>query len=141
MATEETTKDKSEQKSILILEDDRALLNAVEQQFTARGFRVLGVKNVQEGIAVMEKENVDVIWLDHYLLGKEDGLDFVIKLKNHDEWKRIPIFVISNSSGSQSIQSYVRLGVTQYYTKADYDLGQIIDDIEYTLKEGEQEEG
>jgi len=109
-------------------------MEAVEHEFAMRGFNVLTASNVDEGLYKMESaDGVDVIWLDHYLLGKENGLDFVVKLKNHEEWKSIPIFVVSNSSGSDSIQSYMRLGVNQYYTKADYDLGQIVRDIEYAL--------
>lgn len=123
------------QKSILIMEDDQSLLDAIEHQFTMSGFNVFAAKDVEEGLSKIEAVGtVDIIWLDHYLLGKKNGLDFVIRMKNHEEWKNIPIFVVSNSSGSQNIQSYMRLGVTQYYTKADYDLGQIISDINYTLE-------
>jgi len=127
----------TEKKSstILVLEDDQSLLEAVENQLSVRGFQTVAAKNVEEGMEKMEKQPVDVIWLDHYLLGKENGLDFVVKLKNHIDWKNIPIFVVSNSSGTQSIQSYMRLGINQYYTKADYDLEQIISDIEYALSD------
>jgi len=128
----------SKEKTILIIEDDQSLLDAVEHQFIMSGFKVYTSKNVEDGLAKIEAIGaVDVIWLDHYLLGKENGLDFVITMKNHGEWKNIPIFVVSNSSGAQNIQSYMRLGVTQYYTKADYDLSQIIDDINYTLENKE----
>jgi len=122
-------------KTVLIMEDDQSLLEAIEHRFVMNGFNTITAKNVDEGMYKLEnEESVDVIWLDHYLLGKENGLDFVVKTKEHEEWKNIPIFVVSNSSGSQSIQSYMRLGVDQYYTKADYDLSQIIKDIEYSLK-------
>ena len=127
-----------EQKTILVMEDDESLLEAIEHQFTTRGFKVLTSKNVDEGLDRLESSwPIDIIWLDHYLLGRTNGLDFVVKIKNHPVWRNIPIFVVSNSSGVESIQSYMRLGVDQYYTKADYDLGQIIKDIEYTLTDGE----
>lgn len=126
----------TEQKTILIMEDDESLMEAIDHQFTMEGFKVLTAKNVDEGLYKLENvDGVDVIWLDHYLLGKENGLDFVVKVKNHNEWRNVPIFVVSNSSGADSIQSYMRLGVNQYYTKADYDLGQIINDIKYALSE------
>ncbi len=131
----------AKQKSILIMEDDQSLLDAIEHQFIMSGFNVFTAKDVEEGLLKIEAiGTVDVIWLDHYLLGKKNGLDFVIKMKNKKEWKNIPIFVVSNSSGSQNIQSYMRLGVTQYYTKADYDLGQIISDMNYTLENENGEE-
>ena len=70
-----------------------------------------------------------MVWLDHYLLGKENGLDFVIKLKNTEEWKRIPIFVVSNTATSDKIESYLKLGVHRYYTKSDLKLDSILKEI------------
>ena len=121
---------------ILVLEDERQLAKAVREAFTERGFETIIVPTVAEGIKQLENlKLVDVIWLDHYLLGTENGLDFVIQLKNHPEWKNIPIFVVSNTASTSNIRSYIQLGVTNYYTKADYDINQIIDDIKYALRE------
>lgn len=123
-----------EQKTALIIEDDESLLEAIEHEFTSRGFRTLRARSVPEALTSLETaDRVDVIWLDHYLLGKSDGIDFVARIKNGDKWNTIPIFVVSNSSGSEHVRSYLGLGVNQYYTKADYDLSQIVVDIENEL--------
>ena len=131
-------KDMDEQKklTILVLEDERQLAKAVREAFTERGFETIIVSTVVDGIKQLENlKSVDVVWLDHYLLGTENGLDFVIQLKNHPKWKNIPIFVVSNTASTSNIRSYIQLGVTNYYTKADYDINQIIDDIKYTLEQ------
>lgn len=121
-------------KRILILEDERQLAMAVREAFIARGFEPYIVATVEDGIKQLENlKDIDVIWLDHYLLGSGNGLDFVVQVKNHDEWKNIPIFVVSNTASTTNIRSYLQLGVTNYYTKADYDINQIITDIEYAL--------
>jgi len=121
-------------KTILLFEDDHVLLTAIEHQLLMRGFNVLAVRTVEEGLSHLEGSTpIDAVWLDHYLLGKQNGLDLVVRLKEGEGTKNIPIFVVSNSAGSEHMASYLRLGVSQYYTKADYDLSQIIDDIVYTL--------
>lgn len=121
-------------KRILILEDERQLAMAIREAFVARGFEPYIVATVEDGIKQLENlRDIDVIWLDHYLLGSGNGLDFVVQVKNHDEWKNIPIFVVSNTASTTNIRSYLQLGVTNYYTKADYDINQIITDIEYAL--------
>jgi len=56
-----------------------------------------------------------------------------VQLKNHPVWKNIPIFVVSNTASTTNIRSYIQLGVSNYYTKADYDITQIITDIKYLL--------
>lgn len=121
-------------RTILVLEDERQLSRAVHEAFTDRGFEPVIVSNVEEGLKQLENlRHVDVIWLDHYLLGTGNGLDFVVQLKNHPQWQKIPIFVVSNTASSDNIRSYIQLGVSNYYTKADYDINQIINEIEYTL--------
>ena len=121
---------------ILVLEDERQLAKAVRDAFTERGFETIIVSTAEDGIKELKNlTKVDVIWLDHYLLGTQNGLDFVVQLKGNPEWQMIPIFVVSNTASSTNIRSYIQLGVSNYYTKADYDINQIINDIEYSLKE------
>lgn len=128
-------------RKILILEDERQLAKAVREAFISRDFEPVIVSTVEDGIKELENlKHVDVIWLDHYLLGTENGLDFVVQLKNRAEWRSIPVFVVSNSSSSTNIRSYIQLGVSNYYTKADYDIHQIINDIEYALSQKPEEE-
>ena len=121
---------------ILVLEDERQLAKAVREAFTERGFETIIVSTVEDGIRELKNmSDVDVIWLDHYLLGTQNGLDFVVQLKGNPDWQKIPIFVVSNTASTTNIRSYIQLGVSNYYTKADYDINQIINDIEYSLKE------
>lgn len=128
-------------RKILILEDERQLAKAVREAFISRDFEPVIVSTVEDGIKELENlKHVDVIWLDHYLLGTENGLDFVVQLKSRAEWRSIPVFVVSNSSSSTNIRSYIQLGVSNYYTKADYDIHQIINDIEYALSQKPEEE-
>lgn len=127
--------DKNKKTVVLILEDERQLARAVHDAFVASGFEAIVVSTVNDGIKELQNlKMVDVVWLDHYLLGAEDGLNFVVQLKNDPNWKKIPIFVVSNTASSTNIRSYIQLGVSNYYTKADYDITQIINDIKYALK-------
>jgi len=122
-------------RTILIIEDDESLLEAIDHEFRTRGFETRLARLASEALSLLEiNPDIQVIWLDHYLLGKVNGLDFVAQIKNHPSWRNIPVFVVSNSSGAESVRSYLRLGVNQYYTKADYDLTQIVADIEHELE-------
>src|ERR1035437_7499758 len=101
-------------KTILVIEDERTLLEVVNKRLNKKGFKVisarsvdqvfnatlekngLGIiaaKNIQQAIDYLENlEKIDAIWLDHNLIGKENGIDFVKKLKaNGGRWKKIPI--------------------------------------------------
>jgi CheY-like chemotaxis protein len=143
-------------KTILVIEDERPLLAVVNEKLEKSGFGVITARSVDQVFnANLEKndmgiisassirqaleylgdlEQVDAIWLDHNLLGKETGLDFVRKFKaNGGRWKNIPIFVISNTESPKTIQSYVELGISKYYVKSNHRLDQIIGDIKSSL--------
>lgn len=121
------------QPTILVLEDERPLQEAIRLKLTKNNFHVQTAKSVEEGLKFLETSKPDAIWLDHYLLGKESGLDLVAMLKQSNEWKNIPIFVVSNTAGPDKVQSYIRLGVAEYYTKSDTRLDQIVSDIQTFL--------
>ena len=128
-------------KTILVLEDEQPLLAVIRAKLESYGFSVVTARAVKQALNYLEdKVVVDAIWLDHYLLGKENGLDFVTRLKQDGgKWKQIPIFVVSNTGGPDKVRSYLRLGINKYYTKVDYRLDQIVTDIkEFLGKENER---
>lgn len=119
---------------ILVLEDEQSLLNVISKKLTLCNFEVLMASDVEGAIKLLsDNKEVDCIWLDHYLFGDKDGLDFVAEIKNNPAWKNIPVFVVSNTASAEKVNSYLHLGVEKYYTKANYKLEDIIKDIEISL--------
>jgi len=117
-------------KIVLVVEDELPLQNAIKIKLEKNGFQVLTARSVEQAMNhILDIEKIDVIWLDHYLLGGKTGLDFVVTLKNDKKYKSIPIFVVSNTASSDKVKSYISLGATKYYTKANYRLEQIIEDM------------
>ncbi len=146
------TKKFIKKKTILVIEDERPLLEVVNSRLEKKGFGVIAARSVDEvfnaglnekGVGIIaaksvkqalayleDLEKIDAIWLDHNLLGKENGFDLVKKIKaNGGRWKKIPIFVVSNTEGSRVIKSYVNLGVKKYYVKSNHKLDDIIRDL------------
>lgn len=116
--------------TILVVEDERPLLEAIKRKLQLNGFEVVTARSADQAFSYLaDIKGIDVVWLDHYLLGKESGLEFLVKLKGDTNWKKIPVFVVSNTASAQKVNSYISLGVNKYYTKADYRLDQIISDI------------
>ncbi|HAT73909.1 MAG: PAS domain S-box [Candidatus Moranbacteria bacterium GW2011_GWF2_36_839] len=120
---------------VLVVEDEKPLQEAIKIKLELNGFDTVTARSVEQAINFLRDiKNVDAIWLDHYLLGKENGLDFVAKLKEKKEWKKIPIFIVSNTASQEKVKSYMSLGVEKYYVKANYRLDDIIKDIKSSLK-------
>lgn len=143
-------------RTILVIEDERSLLEVVKLKLEKDGWQVItsrsverafaapleeivageiSLSSVEQALAHIEKlEQVDAIWLDHNLLGPENGLDFVIKFKdNGGRWSAIPIFVVSNTSDPALVKAYGKLGVQHYYVKAEHKLEAIMAEINSLL--------
>jgi DNA-binding response OmpR family regulator len=124
-----------DQKTILVVEDERPLLDAIRIKLEKSGFLVVTARTAEQVYGLLEDlKRVDIIWLDHYLIGKENGLDIVTKLKGHEQYKNIPIFIVSNTASVDKVKSYINLGVNKFYVKSNYRLDQIINDIGDCLK-------
>lgn len=154
--TTKPTKKKVEKKAILVIEDERPLLEVINAKLEKNGFNVIAARSVEQAFnAKLEKsdlgiitvrtieqaldylerlERIDAVWLDHHLVGKEDGLDFVKKFKaNGGRWNKIPVFVVSNAANPATVKSYLHSGISKYYVKSDHRLDEIISDIESFL--------
>ncbi|HEY4496704.1 MAG TPA: response regulator [Candidatus Paceibacterota bacterium] len=120
-------------KKVLILEDERPLSTAIEEKLKMTGLPSISARSVEEGLSYIENENIGLVWLDHYLLGKRNGLDFVAELNNVHRDKNIPVFVVSNTASPDKKDAYLAMGVEKFYTKADHRLDNIISDIKGVL--------
>lgn len=123
------------EKVILVLEDEVPLLNAIKKKLEVEGCTVATARSVEQGMDYLEElDHIDAIWLDHYLLGKESGLDFVSKIKaEKSPWRKIPIFVVSNTASQDKVNQYLKFGVNKYYIKAEHRLEKIIEDMRSSL--------
>ncbi|MFA6553591.1 MAG: response regulator [Patescibacteria group bacterium] len=125
-------------KVVLIVEDELPLQTAIKKKLETSGFSTITARTVDQALDYLKSlDKVDVIWLDHYLLGSKTGLDFVTEVKNSPVWKTIPIFVVSNTASADKVTSYLQLGVEKYYTKSDYRLDEIIAVVIESLKKQE----
>lgn len=117
--------------TILLIEDERPLANVIETKLVQGGFDVVTARTIDQALGYMEDiDTIDAVWLDHYLLGGKTGLDFIATLKAPgSKWVATPIFVVSNTASDGNLRSYIRLGVTKYFVKAEHRLGEITKDI------------
>jgi CheY-like chemotaxis protein len=142
--------------TVLVIEDERPLLAIIQIKLEKKGMKVITSRSVERAFSIeIEKnagkyismssvesalkhledlEKVGAIWLDHNLLGSDNGIDFVTKLKaNGGHWKNIPIFVVSNTSDPALVKQYAKLKVPNYYVKAEHTLESIVGDIQKAL--------
>jgi DNA-binding response OmpR family regulator len=123
------------EKIILVVEDEKPLLEAIKMKLEKHGFSVVTARSCEQAKNhILDIKKIDAIWVDHYLLGKENGLDFIFWCKTEmKNFKKTPIFVVSNTASSDKVKQYMMLGVKKYYVKAEKQLGDIIEEIKKAI--------
>lgn len=125
----------SKPNRILIVEDEIPLLTVIGTKLEKSGFETVTARTMKQAFEyLVTVDKIDVIWLDHYLLGKETGLDLISAMKQDKRFDTIPIFVVTNSGTPDKRHKYLHLGAQRYYIKAEMRLDEIIADIYECLR-------
>jgi CheY-like chemotaxis protein len=105
-------------KKILIVDDDKFLLDMYSVKFRESGFEVTlcpssmeALKKVQEGFSP------DIILLD-IVMPEMDGLELLRNLKKEEHAKNSCIIMLTNQSGTSEVEEAKKLGVDGYIVKA-----------------------
>ena len=123
------------QSTILVVEDEAPLIRAISAKLTREGFSILTASSVDQALEQLEQNpNVECIWLDHYLLSSKSGLDFLQEIRSSEQWRNMPVFVVTNTGGEEKKSTYMRLGATRYYIKSDNRLDAIVKDVQDYIK-------
>lgn len=128
-------------KTMLVLEDELLYLQLVVTCCEKVGLEVVGARTVDEALALLTElktidiatKTVDALWIDHFLPGK-NGNEFVKEVLAHDEWKNIPMFLVSNAVEPDIVNWYLRAGIKQHFPKISVRPEQIVTDIDLYLQ-------
>lgn len=112
-------------KKILIVEDDKFLLNAYRVKLQKAGFEIKIAMDGEEAIKVIKGYTPDMILLD-LILPKKDGFAVLEELKKEENWKKIPVIIASNLAQKEDIDRGMSLGATDYVVKTDLSLDDLV---------------
>jgi CheY-like chemotaxis protein len=122
--------------TIMVVEDEELLLQAITKKLKLSGLDVLSCSSGQQGIDYLNtlEKLPAAIWLDFYLKDM-NGLAFMRQLKSNPKWASIPVLVVSNSASPQKVTDMLALGAKKYILKAEYRLDEIISMISGFIEE------
>lgn len=120
-------------KTILIIEDDRAMIRVLADRFLLEGFRVLEAENGEIGLELSQKEKPDLIILD-IILPRMDGITMLKKLRANNWGKDIPVIVLTNLSDTETIIKVFKQGIYDFLVKTDWKIEDIVKKTKERLK-------
>jgi CheY-like chemotaxis protein len=110
-------KENSDQKCILIIEDDERIAKFYTILFTSKGYRVEHAEDGLEGVDMASELLPDLILLD-VMMPKMNGLMVLQTLKANTETQDTPVVVLSNYIEPPIIQRALQLGAIEYVVKS-----------------------
>lgn len=104
---------------LLIVDDSLAIRKILQRTLRQAGFTLGNVYEAgdgEEALEVLRTHKVGLILTD-VNMPNMDGLQLLGHVKASDEWKDLPVFVISTEGGQSKVIEAVRLGATGYLRK------------------------
>jgi len=120
-------------KRVLIIEDEVALLYALQSKLSIEGFEAEAVSTGKEGLKLLQEKKYDLLILD-IILPDTDGFEILKQVKENPKTKAIPCVIISNLAEKDNIDRGISLGAKDYLPKSRYHLNEIIDKIKSFLE-------
>lgn len=98
---------------ILVCDDDREIVEAIEIYLTQEGYEVLKAYDGVEALKVLENEPVDLLVMD-VMMPKLDGIRATLKIR---EANNMPIIILSAKSEDADKILGLNIGADDYVTK------------------------
>lgn len=121
-------------KTILIVEDETDLRDALATALSYEGYAVLQAPDGEEGLKQAFEGKPDLILLD-IIMPKKDGLEVLKELRADERGKDVKVIVMTVLDDLEKIAQVVESGGDEYVVKTDITLEGIIKKVRETLEE------
>ena len=126
--------EENKKKTVLITEDEPAMLEILADKFTENGITALQARNGEEGLQIALEKHSDLIVAD-ILMPKMSGMEMLKKLRE-DAWgKTVPVIMLTNVSADSStiIKEILVYQPAYYFIKSDIKLDNVVEKIKEVL--------
>lgn|SRR3989338_8525198 len=119
-------------KKILVIDDEPDILMVLANRLKLAGYEVENAETGEEGLMISLRATPDLILLDLMLPGIS-GFEVLEKLKNQNNTRHIPVFVISAKSQLGDRDKALKAGANQFFVKP-FNSSDLLDKIRDIVK-------
>jgi CheY-like chemotaxis protein len=102
--------------TVLIADDNSEARRMLEVRVKREGYAVLLAEDGRQALALLERQDVDMILLDIYMPEK-DGFEVLAAVKNDPRWVHVPILMISGGGDQEDLVRCIEMGAVDYLSK------------------------
>lgn len=114
------------QTKILIIEDEAALLYALNAKLSLKGYQVKIASNYEQGLDKIVNLEPDVVIVDAFI-GNKSSLEMIEKIKLDQKLKNIPIALITDTDTSKDIKTFEEIGINLKINKTKFTLEEMVE--------------
>lgn len=118
-------------KKILIVDDDFEIIDSIRYALEGQGYQVVIARDGNQGLALAERENPDLMILD-MMMPKRSGFLVLEKLRRLRDTP-LPVIMITGNEGSRHKAYAELLGVNDYIRKP-FAMERLLGAVESLLK-------
>jgi DNA-binding response OmpR family regulator len=118
-------------KKILIVDDDFEIIDSIRYALEGQGYQVVIARDGNQGLALAERENPDLMILD-MMMPKRSGFLVLEKLRRLRDTP-LPVIMITGNEGSRHKAYAELLGVNDYIRKP-FAMDRLLGAVETLLK-------
>ena len=106
----------SDKKTVLVIEDETDIRNFVSRVLQLEDYNVLQAKDGDEGLDLAGSNNVDLLFVDLRLPGR-DGWSILEQVKAEPKLCKIKVIVFTASAGVPERERAINMGAVNYLVK------------------------
>jgi len=127
------------ESTVLIVEDEISLVEALRDALTRRGLSVLSAEDGERGLTVAREHKPDLILLD-IVMPKVDGMTMLKALRESKWGENIPVIILTNLSADSSdrVRALVEYTPLLYLVKSDWNIHDIVAKVKDVLSRGSE---
>jgi len=103
--------------SILIVEDNPINAKLLEINLQKNAYQTILAQNAKEALEHLTSTPQIQLIISDIMMPEMDGLEFLKKIKEHSEWKSIPIIMCSSLADIETVKKAVNAGCKHYIIK------------------------
>ncbi len=116
-------------KKILVIDDDADVLEMISYNLSRAGYRVVTAPSGINAVWGLEEDSrPDVILLD-LMMPTLDGYEMCRYLKSSDEFRGIPLIIVSAKGTREDIEKGLALGADLYLPKGTFTMKTLVEEI------------
>ena len=115
-------------KRILLVEDDFFVRDIYQKKLLDEGFTVDSAGNGLEGLDRLKEHIPDLMLLDMFM-PYVDGKDVLLEMRQHEEWKDVPVILLTNLADNEGVRFGFGQGVEEFLIKSHFTPSEVLQKI------------